>query len=169
MLHTLKGDPRAPMPTNRFRRRSRVGLRGSFRAHACIAVALAISGCASTKSEAKPTSNATNNTPAQNKDIARQLIRTDYSQWDNAQQFQCLEKLWQAESHWNHRARNKRTGACGIPQSYPCSKMSDWGKTYGVDHRTNPWPQVAWGLAYIDKRYGTPCAAWKRFQRGGGY
>ena len=136
---------------------------------ACIAVVLATRGCANTEPNAKPTLRAANNTPAQNKEIARYLIRTEYSHWDNAPQLQCLDNLWQAESHWNHRARNKRTGACGIPQSYPCNKMSASGKAYGVDYRTNPWPQIAWGLQYVDKRYGTPCAAWKRFQRGGGY
>jgi hypothetical protein len=117
-------------------------IRSAFVSFASIAVALAISGCARTTSDAKPTLHATNNTPAQNKKIARYLIRTEYSQWDSEHQFQCLDKLWQAESHWNHRARNKRTGACGI---------------------------IAWGLQYVDKRYGAPCAAWKRFQRGGGY
>ena len=143
---------------------------GTFRLScASIALVLALSGCASSTSEAKPTLQAANNTPAQNKEIARYLIRTEYSQWDSEQQFQCLDKLWQAESHWNHRARNKRTGACGIPQSYPCNKMRDSGKAYGVDYRTNPWPQIAWGLQYVETRYGTPCAAWKRFQRGGGY
>jgi hypothetical protein len=140
-----------------------------FVSFACIAVVLATRGCASTEPNAKPTLRATNNTSAQNKEIARYLIRTEYSQWDSEQQLQCLDNLWQAESHWNHRARNKRTGACGIPQSYPCNKMSESGKAYGVDYRTNPWPQIAWGLQYVDKRYGTPCAAWKRFQRGGGY
>ena len=140
-----------------------------FVSFACIAVVLATRGCANTEPNAKPTLRATNNTSAQNKEIARYLIRTEYSQWDSEQQLQCLDNLWQAESHWNHRARNKRTGACGIPQSYPCNKMSESGKAYGVDYRTNPWPQIAWGLQYVDKRYGTPCAAWKRFQRGGGY
>jgi hypothetical protein len=134
-----------------------------------IAMVLATSGCANSEPNAKPTLHATDNTAAQNKEIARYLIRTEYSQWDNAPQLQCLDDLWQAESRWNHRARNKRTGACGIPQSYPCKKMSASGKAYGVDYRTNPWPQIAWGLQYVDKRYRTPCAAWKRFQRGGGY
>lgn len=133
------------------------------------ALLLLLCTCASSSSSAKPTLKAANNTPAQNKEIARYLIRTDYERWENDSQLQCLDSLWQAESHWNHRARNKRTGACGIPQSYPCKKMADWGKRYGVDHRTNPWPQIAWGLQYIDKRYGSPCAAWKRFERGGGY
>lgn len=140
-----------------------------MRTLACIAVVLIVIGCASTTSDPKPTLQATHNTPAQNKEIARYLIQTEYSQWDNESQFRCLDKLWEAESHWNHRALNKRTGACGIPQSYPCDKMSDSGKAYGADYRRNPWPQIAWGLQYVEKRYGTPCAAWKRFQRGGGY
>jgi hypothetical protein len=135
-----------------------------------VAVApLVVAACGGASSGATPATSAKDNTPAQNKEIARHLIREEYARWDNATQFQCLDRLWQAESHWNHRARNKKTGACGIPQSYPCNKMSDFGKAYGVDYRTNPWPQIAWGLRYIDKRYGTPCKAWNRFRRGGGY
>jgi hypothetical protein len=136
----------------------------------CLVAALvSASACGGASRSPSPTARANDNTPAQNKEIARHLIREEYARWDNATQFQCLDELWQAESHWNHRARNKKTGACGIPQSYPCNKMSDFGKAYGVDYRTNPWPQIAWGLRYIDKRYGTPCKAWNRFRRGGGY
>ena len=109
------------------------------------------------------------NTPAENKSIAREMIRSDYPRWDNQTQIQCLDQLWQAESHWNHRARNKRSGACGVPQAYPCNKMRDWGEAYGVDYRRNPWPQIAWGLQYIDRRYGNPCKAWRKFKGGGGY
>lgn len=126
----------------------------------------------STSSDAiseKQVRTAADNTSEQNKELARYLIRKNYPQWNGSGQIQCLDSLWQKESHWNHRAVNKRTGACGIPQSYPCEKMARWGEKYGVDHRRNPWPQIAWGLQYIDKRYQTPCAAWKRFQRGGGY
>ena len=140
-----------------------------MRTIASIAIILALGSCSRTTPSAKPILDAASNTAEQNKEIARYLIRNEYSQWDDARQFQCLDELWQAESRWNHRARNKRTGACGIPQSYPCNKMSESGKTYGVDYRKNPWPQIAWGLRYIEGRYGTPCAAWKRFQRGGGY
>lgn len=125
--------------------------------------------CSGRRAGTASIAEASNNDAEANKEIAREMIRNEYARWDNRSQFQCLERLWQAESHWNHRARNKRSGACGIPQAYPCKKMSDWGKAYGVDHRKNPWPQIAWGLHYIDKRYGTPCKAWKRFQRGGGY
>ena len=113
--------------------------------------------------------DAADNTPEQNKELARYLIRKNYPQWNSSSELKCLDELWQKESHWKHRAVNKRTGACGIPQAYPCDKMAAWGETYGVDYRRNPWPQIAWGLQYIDKRYRTPCAAWKRFRRGGGY
>lgn len=126
-------------------------------------------GCGKAHSTPAATARARDNTPEQNKAIARELIRQDYPQWSDARQLGCLDELWQAESHWNHRARNKRTGACGIPQSYPCNKMKEWGEAYGVDHRTNPWPQIAWGLQYIERRYGSPCRAWNRFRRGGGY
>ena len=135
-----------------------------------LAIALVLaSACGGASPNPSPTARAKDNTPTQNREIARHLIREEYARWDNPTQFQCLDKLWQAESHWNHRARNKRTGACGIPQSYPCNKMRSFGEAYGVDYRTNPWPQIAWGLHYIDKRYGTPCKAWNRFKRGGGY
>ena len=133
------------------------------------AVLCGVTGCGGATSDLTPTARSASNTPEQNKEIARHLIRTEYARWNDATQFRCLDNLWQAESRWDHKARNKRTGACGIPQSYPCKKMSDWGKAYGLDYRTNPWPQIAWGLQYIEKRYGTPCKAWNRFKRGGGY
>ncbi|MGB5314210.1 MAG: hypothetical protein WBN38_19220, partial [Polyangiales bacterium] len=85
-----------------------------------LAIALVLaSACGGASSNPSPTTRAADNTPTQNREIARRLIREEYARWDNETQFQCLDKLWQAESHWNHRARNKRTGACGIPQSYP--------------------------------------------------
>ncbi len=124
---------------------------------------------AAEESRARNPRDAGNNGSEENKELARYLIRKNYPQWNGSGQLQCLDDLWDKESHWNHRAVNKRTGACGIPQSYPCNKMAKWGETYGVDYRRNPWPQIAWGLHYIEKRYETPCAAWKRFQRGGGY
>lgn len=113
--------------------------------------------------------SASENSPQQNRALAREMIRKDYPRWNTSAELRCLDQLWYRESHWNHRAVNKRTGACGIPQSYPCSKMKSMGTKYGVNHRRNPWPQIAWGLQYIEERYGNPCAAWKRFERGAGY
>lgn len=70
-------------------------------------------------------------------------------------QYSCLETLWQRESGWNHTAENPSSGAYGIPQSLPGSKMA----SAGSDWRTNPATQITWGLGYISGRYGTPCAA----------
>lgn len=75
-------------------------------------------------------------------------------------QFACLDKLWTRESNWNHRARNRHSGAYGIPQALPGSKMA----SAGADWRTNPITQVRWGLRYIDGRYGTACNAWRFWQ-----
>lgn len=72
-----------------------------------------------------------------------------------------LEKLWQKESGWNAKARNKYSGACGIPQANPCKKM----KKYGKDYKTNCKVQIKWGLQYIKKRYKTPTKAWKHFKK----
>ncbi len=72
-------------------------------------------------------------------------------------QFTCLVKLWNRESGWNSRAENRSSGAYGIPQSLPGSKMA----SAGADWRTNPATQIRWGLDYIAGRYGDPCGAWK--------
>nr|WP_269212724.1 MULTISPECIES: ubiquitin-like domain-containing protein [unclassified Schaalia] len=74
--------------------------------------------------------------------------------WDDSQ-FQCLVVLWDRESHWNPYAENSSSGAYGIPQSLPGSKMASAGE----DWRTNPSTQIKWGLGYIAGRYGTPCGA----------
>lgn len=80
-------------------------------------------------------------------------------------EFPCLDKLWTKESGWNHKARNKSSGAYGIPQSYPGSKMA----SIASDWETNPATQIKWGLKYIKGRYKTPCGAWTYFQNNGSY
>ena len=79
--------------------------------------------------------------------------------WGGAQ-FSCLDRLWTKESNWNPNAQNRSSGAYGIPQALPGSKMG----TVAADWRTNPATQIAWGLNYIGGRYGTPCAAWAHSQ-----
>jgi uncharacterized protein YabE (DUF348 family) len=81
------------------------------------------------------------------------------------QQWTCLEALWTKESNWNHLAKNPSSGAYGIPQSLPGTKMA----TAGSDWTTNPATQIKWGLGYIAGRYGTPCAAWGHSQSVGWY
>ncbi|MEP6650461.1 MAG: hypothetical protein ABJA74_11210 [Lapillicoccus sp.] len=80
-------------------------------------------------------------------------------------QFSCLNSLWTRESNWLYTATNPSSGAYGIPQSLPASKMA----TAGADYRTNPVTQITWGLGYIRDRYGTPCGAWAHSQATGWY
>lgn len=89
------------------------------------------------------------------------VLSYGWSEYD----FECLVKLWNRESSWNLNAVNKRSGACGIPQSLPCSKM----KSAGADYRTNYKTQIKWGLNYIKARYGTPANAWSHSQQKGWY
>ena len=94
--------------------------------------------------------------------IARALLST-YG-W-GPDQFGCLDSLWERESHWNPFAENSSSGAYGIPQSLPGSKMA----TVASDWRTNPVTQIKWGLGYIEDRYGSPCGAWGHSQSHGWY
>ena len=80
-------------------------------------------------------------------------------------QYACLEKLWDKESGWRWNAENPSSGAYGIPQALPGTKMA----TAGSDWRTNPSTQIEWGLGYISGRYGTPCGAWSHSMSVGWY
>ena len=80
-------------------------------------------------------------------------------------QFNCLVSLWQKESGWRVNAQNGSSGAYGIPQSLPGSKMASAGE----DWATNAGTQIEWGLGYITGRYGTPCGAWQKSQASGWY
>jgi hypothetical protein len=85
---------------------------------------------------------------------AARAMLSDYGWSDD--QWNCLDNLWERESNWDHTAQNPSSGAYGIPQSLPGSKMA----TAGDDWQTNPITQIEWGLDYIEERYGTPCGAW---------
>ena len=77
----------------------------------------------------------------------------------------CLYNLWMRESGWRTTAGNQSSGAYGIPQALPASKMA----TVGPDYLTNAATQITWGLGYVKGRYGTPCGAWSSFQAKGWY
>lgn len=82
------------------------------------------------------------------------------------EEWYCLYQLWQKESRWNHLSMNRSSGAYGIPQSYPGSKMA----SVGPDWETNPETQIKWGMGYIaNGRYKTPCGAWQHSQARGWY
>ena len=70
-----------------------------------------------------------------------------------------LIKLWNRESGWNPNSHNGSSGAHGIPQALPASKMA----SEGSDYYTNGNTQIRWGLNYIKNRYGSPSNAWAHF------
>ena len=76
----------------------------------------------------------------------------------NDTQTNCLIYLWDHESGWNANSVNKSSGACGIPQAYPCKKIVQ-------SEGSNDWQaQIRWGIKYINSRYKNPCAAWNHFK-----
>ncbi|WP_406168875.1 phage tail tape measure protein [Streptomyces sp. NBC_00996] len=75
-------------------------------------------------------------------------------------QWPALKALWQGESGWRWNAKNPSSGAYGIPQALPASKMA----SAGSDWRTNASTQIRWGLSYIKSRYGSPANAWSAWQ-----
>jgi len=79
-------------------------------------------------------------------------------------QWSCLDALWNQESGWNYEAENA-SGAYGIPQALPGSKMV----SAGADWATDPKTQIIWGLGYIKSLYGTPCGAWAHEEADGWY
>jgi hypothetical protein len=85
--------------------------------------------------------------------IAQKMVKA--KGWSDAD-FTCLVKLWTRESSWNPSANNASSGAYGIPQALPGSKMA----SAGADWKTNPETQIKWGLGYIEGRYKNPCGAW---------
>lgn len=110
------------------------------------------------RAEAAAAQLAYNNTPDGARALAREMAASKYG-WGDAQ-FAALEKLWQKESGWSYTAYNASSGATGIPQSLPGSKMA----TAGADWETNAATQIAWGLDYIARGYGSPSAAWAHSQ-----
>ncbi|WP_236240877.1 MULTISPECIES: transglycosylase SLT domain-containing protein [unclassified Streptomyces] len=77
-----------------------------------------------------------------------------------AGQYTCFSKIIERESGWDHTATNASSGAYGLVQALPASKMA----SAGSDWKTNPATQIEWGLDYMNDRYGSPCGAWKFWQ-----
>jgi len=95
-------------------------------------------------------------------EIGRQMAKQ--RGW-TGRQWQALYQLWQKESGWNPNAVNPSSGAYGIPQALPGGKM----RSVGSDWRNNPRTQIAWGMNYIAKRYGSPLKAWQHSQANNWY
>jgi hypothetical protein len=95
--------------------------------------------------------------------IARAMLvhRFGWKAW----QFKYLNRLWATESGWNRYATNPYSGAYGIPQAVPGSKMSSAGPGWQWNART----QIRWGMRYIQARYRTPYWAWRHLHGDGWY
>jgi hypothetical protein len=95
--------------------------------------------------------------------IARAMLPTFH--WSAGRQFKYLNRLWERESGWDKYAYNPYSGAYGIPQALPGSKMASAGPRW----RSNAATQIRWGLRYIKARYGSPRRAWNHSQATGWY
>lgn len=85
--------------------------------------------------------------------------------WGAGDQWTCLDQLWQQESSWSNIADNSTSGAYGIPQALPATKMPPTA----LPPENNATAQIRWGLGYIAGRYGTPCGAWSHETADGWY
>ncbi len=93
------------------------------------------------------------------------MIASGYKEWDNDNDWQALVWIWQHESGWQWNATNPTSGAYGIPQSYPASKLA----AAGSDWKDNAATQIKWGLQYIKQRYGSPHQAKEFWLRNNAY
>ncbi|WP_328298415.1 transglycosylase SLT domain-containing protein [Streptomyces sp. NBC_00435] len=91
--------------------------------------------------------------PMNAKAIAQQMIK-------DPAQFAAFNNIVSRESGWNHTATNSSSGAYGLVQALPASKMA----SAGSDWKTNPATQIKWGLDYMNSRYGSPVGAWSFWQ-----
>ena len=114
------------------------------------------------ESETKVSGIVTTGTVAEYQAYARQKCYA-YGWSDN--DVSCLISLWNKESKWNPYAHNSSSGAYGIAQALPASKMA----SFGSDYKTNYKTQINWGLSYIKSRYGSPSSAWSHFRTQGWY
>ena len=114
---------------------------------------------AAQQTTAQPATSAPSGSPQQ---IAEQML--SQFGWSSSQ-FSCLQPLWALESGWNIYASNPSSGAYGIPQALPGSKMASAGPDWQGDAAT----QIRWGLSYIQGTYGSPCAAWSHEEADGWY
>ncbi|MFI5682263.1 transglycosylase SLT domain-containing protein [Streptomyces sp. NPDC051636] len=119
------------------------------------AVAAATAGMVLTSA---PAHAAAATAPAQAQAIAHRLI-------PDAAQFNAFNNIVKRESGWNVTATNSSSGAYGLVQALPGTKMA----SAGSDWKTNAATQIKWGLDYMNSRYGSPVAAWKFWQANGWY
>jgi hypothetical protein len=109
---------------------------------------------------------------ARNYLVARLGARVD-PHWGLSQS-QCASLIIEYESRWDPHATNVSSGAYGLPQADPASKLANWAKAQALAAdkagdaetarlyrawRDNPVVQAEWGVDYMIRRYGSPCGA----------
>jgi hypothetical protein len=125
-----------------------------------LAMASAGTAAASTTAHNGRAAAVSDFTPQQ---IARKLLPS--FGWSKKRQFKYVNWLWEKESSWNVSAQNPSSGAYGIPQAVPGSKMGTAGPAWQTSART----QILWGLTYIRGVYGSPRHAWQHWVSYGWY
>ncbi len=100
-----------------------------------------------------------------NEQLANSMAASGYG-WTGSEAT-CLDELWTRENAgWDPAQWNLAgSGAYGIPQALPASKMA----SAGADYMTNPATQIKWGLGNVRDTYGTPCGAWAHEEAAGWY
>lgn len=119
---------------------------------------------------AAPVGNTGNNPPAPSPPVssgsAQQIAMSLLNAHGWGSQFGCLNAIIDVESGWNVTATNPYSGAYGIPQALPGSKMA----VAGADWQTSAYTQLKWMIDdYIGPVYGSPCSAWSHEQAVGSY
>ena len=164
-VHQLKVSGAAARQAAQRQAIARERARSAARAKAAAAKAAAARAAAARKQPAPATSAAATQpvTPSGSPQQIAEGMLGSYG-WSSSQ-FSCLQPLWNEESGWNASASNSTSGAYGIPQALPGSKMA----SAGPDWQTSAATQIRWGLGYIRSVYGSPCAAWSHEQAYGWY
>ncbi|HJY66509.1 MAG TPA: lytic transglycosylase domain-containing protein [Streptosporangiaceae bacterium] len=123
-------------------------------------------GTAQPTASAQPSPSATASAAAVASGSPQQIAQAMLASFGwSSSQFSCLDPLWAHESGWSVTAYNAGSGAYGIPQALPGSRMA----SAGPDWQTNAATQIRWGLEYIKGTYGSPCGAWDHEQATGWY
>ncbi|HJY58819.1 MAG TPA: lytic transglycosylase domain-containing protein [Streptosporangiaceae bacterium] len=123
-------------------------------------------GTAQPTASAQPSPSATASAAAVASGSPQQIAQAMLGSFGwSSSQFSCLDPLWAHESGWSVTAYNAGSGAYGIPQALPGSRMA----SAGPDWQTNAATQIRWGLEYIKGTYGSPCGAWDHEQATGWY
>ncbi|MFE0348404.1 aggregation-promoting factor C-terminal-like domain-containing protein [Streptomyces griseoluteus] len=123
-----------------------------------VTVAALAAGVAGVALGTAPAQAATNPAPSSAQSVAHRMI-------PDSAQYNAFSKIVEHESGWNVSAKNSSSGAYGLVQALPASKMS----SAGSDWKTNPATQIKWGLDYMNSRYGSPAQAWNFWQANGWY